>query len=311
MKGRMEIRRWIRVGQPVYAVALSENGQFAAAGLENGIAIFNVDGERRFAYSIGALATAVHQLVTTGDLSQIYLLTRVGRLIRLDLDRDPDGFRAREHVLYQEASDLHTLALAEEGEVLAIGHLSSALSVLQTDGQLSWRFHAHDGTATEEQLWVTALHPSGDRLYIGSAGSETNILAVLDSRTGQQQAAHYTSARITAMTASAQHAAVIAVLADDFYTGRLAAFSDDLSTIVWEQEFDEPITALMADRQGELVAVGVGYEGQVMLLDTRNGDRMADPIVLKSGVSALAIANGRWLAVATQNDNLALIRFLP
>jgi hypothetical protein len=311
MTGRLEVRMWIRV-KPVNAVAISADGQFAVAGLEQGLNIFDVDAQPRFHQPANLpLTVPIHRIAAEADLSQVYLLTRLGRLIRLDLDRDSMGFNARGQVLYQAPNDLHSLALTGSAGLIALGHLSSALSVLQTDGQLLWRQHPDDGTATEGQTWTVAFDGPGTRLFIGSAGGTTNVLAALDSRSGVPYKALHGMAGVTALATLAGGSGVAAIVADDPYSGRVAAYSADLDTLLWERQFDESVTALAADEQQAIVVAGVGYEGQIVLLNAQNGDSLAAPFLCRSGINAIALAEGRWLSVATDDAGLALLRYLP
>jgi len=312
MAGRLEIRQWIQMNQPAHAVTLSGDGQYIAAGLEQGVAVFNVTGHRLCTYPPGDTPIPVHQLAATPDLGQLYVGARQGWLVRLDLEREEEAFHFRAQTLYQTDNDLHTFALAADGQYIAVGHLSPGLALMQTDGRLLWRRHPDDGTATEEQTWAVALDAEGDTLYAGSAGTGTNRLAALDARSGSSRAHRCLEAgvRATAVAALPGENGLAVVLAEDPYTGRLVAYDAGLADLVWERTFDEPVTALATDREQPILAVGVGYEGQIALVDAQTGRMLASDLALKSVVNGLAIAQGRFLAAATQDGQLALIRYL-
>ena len=312
MSGALEIRRWIQIGQQAYAVTLSSDGQYIAIGSEQGVAVFNTTGRRLLTHPSACTPLPVHQLAATPDLKRLYVGARQGGLIRLDLERDEEAFHSRAHSLYQTDSDLHTLSLSMDDQLVAVGHLSPALTLLQTDGHLLWRCHPDDGTATEGQLWAVALDADGSTLYVGSAGMGTNRLAALDARSGSLTAHCYLEAGIkaTSLAVLPGGKGVAVVLAPDIYTGRLVAYDPGLTDLRWEHIFDEPITALTTDHRQPLLAVGVGYEGKVIVIDAQNGRVMAAEQT-KSVVNGLALTQGRYLAAVTQDRNLVLMHYIP
>lgn len=314
MAARLEVRRWMPVYQTAYSVVLSRDGQHLAVGMENGVAVFNVAGEQVFAYpppESGASLT-VYRLAATPDLRQLYLVTRQGWLIRLDRGSERKSSSLSGKVLYQTDSDLHSIALAAEGRFIALGHLSPGIAFLRDDGRLLWRFHPDEGTAPEESLWVVALDSEGQTLYAGSAGADTNRLACYNAQSAMAQAARYLAGlRVTAVAILPEEGGVAASLSSDLYTHQIVAYQAHLSDMAWEREFDEPVTALAADQEHPLLAAGVGYEGRIVLLDSRTGDQLAPALPLKAVVNGLAIARGQTLAAATQDGHVALIRYFP
>jgi len=310
--GSLELRQWITLNHPAYAVTLSDDGQYVAVGTEEGVTIFNVTGRRLCVYPPGDAAMPVHQLTATPDLSRLYVGARQGWLIRLDLEREGEIFGFHAQILYQAENDLHTIALSSDGQFIGVGHLSPGLALLQADGHVLWRRHPDDGTATEGQIWTVALDAEGHTMYVGSAGSGSNILAALEARTGSPQTRHYLEAgvRVTGLAALPGGTGVAVVLTEDLYTSRLVVHDAGLSDLIWERIFDEPITALTADRERPILAVSIGYEGQVAIADAETGRPLASDLALKSVANGLAIVQGRFLAAATQDGHLVLIRYL-
>lgn len=313
MAARLEVRRWMPVYQTAYSVVLSRDGQHLAVGMENGVAVFNVAGEKVYAYpppESGASLT-VYRLAATPDLRQLYLVTRQGWLIRLD--RGPErGSSPPAKVLYQTNSDLHSIALAAGGRFIALGHLSPGIAFLKNDGHLLWRFHPDEGTAPEESLWVVALDSEGHTLYAGSAGADTNCLTCYDAQSATVEANRYLAGlRVTAIAAISEEGGVAASLSSDPYTHRVVAYRARLSEVAWEREFDEPVIALAADSERPVLAAGIGYEGRIVLLDSRTGNPLAPDLPLKTVVNGLAIVQGQTLAAATQDGHVALIRYFP
>jgi len=310
MSGNLEIRRWARIGCPAFAVAQSQDGQYIAVGSEQGVHIFDSTGANLLTFPPTDTPLPVHQLAAAPDLAQIYVGARQGQLVRLDLERTKEGFDCDARPLLREPddNDLHTLALS--ANVIAVGHLAPALTLLQTDGELLWRRHPRDGTATEGRLWSVALDEKARTLYLGSAGTGTNRLAALDINSRAPRGHCSVEARITALVPLAAGRGVAAVLAQDVYSSRLVAFDNRMEAPLWEHTFDGPVTALATDAQAPLLVAGVGYEGQATLIDTDSGHIVASQ-TLKSVVNGLALTQGRFVAAATQDGNLALLRHLP
>lgn len=312
MSGRLEERRWIGVNSTVYAVTLSGKGQFVLAGLEGGVAMYDLTGRQLLTYPRRQRGFPVHQVSASPDLVKIYAGAREGWLLGLTREEEESSLTYKPSKLYETANDLHTLSVTEEGNLIAIGHLSPALSMLEEDGRLLWRRHPEDGSATDGQVWTVALEEcDGSTLYVGSAGSGTNTLAALDPLSGELRAHRYITGRITLMAVLANDKGIVTVEADDPYSGRLVAYDADLDEILWEEEFYEPVTALAADKVHDLVAVGVGWEGRLMLLESESGHEMAKEIMLRSMINDLALSEGRLLAAATQDGNLALVNYIP
>ena len=310
MDGRLEILRYIPVRQPAYAAALSMDGQYIIGGLETGIAIFDKIGRRFPTHPSPQIP--VHQVAVDASLDCLFLGTRQGHLLRLDLVREEASFQTQLHLLYQADNDLHSLALSADGRFIALGHFSPGLAVLQSDGRLLWRRHPEEGTATEGRVWKVALSDEGDTLYVGSAGTGINRLAALDARQGEVRTDRYVEeGRVTGLAPLPENVGVVAVVAPDPYTGHLLAYSPDLEVLLWERFLEEPITALATDRQRPVLAVGVGFEGRLLLLDTRDGQVLAANLSFQSVVNALAIVQGRFLAAATQDGNLVFVRYFP
>ena len=309
MHGRLEPLRSIRIGQPVYAVALSGDGQYMATGSEEGLALYDVLGNCRLAYPATRYPLPVSLVAMVPDMSRLLVGTREGALHRLEVKRKGAGFTARARTLYQTLNDLNSLALAADGQIIALGHLSPALTVLQTDGNVLWRRHPDDRNATRSQMWSVALDTKGDTLYVGSASTGTNVLAALDACTGAPHASQQLDGRIVRLASLATSGGVVAVLTAGRYEYQVVAYQPDLQDVLWERDFDEPVTALAADPQHDLLAISVGYEGRIMLLQATSGQVLAADQALHSLVNGLAVTNGSRLAAGTQDGHVAWLYY--
>lgn len=309
MNRRLEIRQWVPVKYPAYAVAMSGDGQYIAVGTEQGAAIYNSIGRQLLDFPPSGLPMPVHQLAAIPDMGQVYIGAREGQLIRLDLQREGSTFRSRAHPLYHANNDLNTIALSAKGQFVAVGHLSPGLALLDADGHIVWRRHPDDGTATEGQIWHVALGADDRALYVGSGGTGTNHLAAIEISSGALRAYCDMETRVTGVAVLAGDDGVAAALEGESYTSRVLAYDADLEDVRWEHTFDEPVTALTGDAQHPLLAVAVGYEGEVTLVDAKSGRILAAERAT-SVVNDLSIARGRFLAAATQDGHLALMRYL-
>jgi DNA-binding beta-propeller fold protein YncE len=309
MSGHLEIQQVIQVQQPANAVALSEDAQYVIGALEGNTVVFSVAGRCLLSYPSSITPMPALRLAASSDLRQLYVVARQGWLIRLNLQREPDSFRYDAHTLYTAENDLHSLALSRDGQLLAVGHLGPALTVLNIDGRIIWRRHPQDGTATEGQVWTVAFDALGKMLYAGSAEFGTNRLAAIDTRSGTVQNYTYVTGQVTALGILPEGKGVAAVLAGGRYTGRLVMYNLALESL-GEACFDGPITALAVDRRLLFMAVAIGHEGQIALIDAQNGEVLATTDEIRSRINGLAIAQGRLLAAATQDGALVLLRYI-
>lgn len=304
MSGRLEIRRWIRLNHQPYTVALSGDGRYAVAGFEQGVAVYNHTGKKMLSYPSVEVMLPIQQIAASPAFDALYLGAREGLVLRLNLKREAGQFAFQVEQLHQIENDLFTMSLAPEGEYLSLGHLSPGLTLLQTDGETVWHKN------TEGQPWVVSFASDGRTLYVGSAGIGVNRLAALSIPDGDPQAYHYIEdAKVNALTALSDNAGVAAALNDEYYTGRLIIYDSALQEI-WSHPFEENITALAADPHRSLVAVAVGYFGQVHLVDVENQQLLATE-KLDTIVNDLALVQGRTLAAVTEEGQLALIRYVP
>ncbi len=308
MGDRLEISQWISLNHPVYAVALTSNGQYIAAGSQQGVGIFNPTGQRLFTYPAGAEPLPVRQLAATPNMEQLYIGALQGDLIRLELQRQDQTFTFQAASIYQTRSDLNTLSLSAKEQLIAVGHLSPGLTLMQTDSERIWRRHRDDGTATEGGIWSVAFAPDGEHLYVGNAGSGTNRLAKLTVEQGVPVAQRLEESGITAIAVLPEEKGVVVVLAEAYGTGRLVLYDTNLSNIMWQSDsFDEKITAMAVDSQLPLLAISVGFE--VSMIDALSGQVLTSQ-TSKSIVNDLALVQGRTLAAATEDGHIALMSYV-
>jgi hypothetical protein len=309
MGGRLEIRKFISLRQPVFATALSDDGQFIVGGMESHLAVFDVTGQELLRHPRANSAVPMHRVALAGGMNALYAATRDGRLARLELTREADAFRAQAvSVLYTAENDLHSLALC--GDRLAVGHLGPGLALLSARGQVVWRLHPSEGNATEGQVWSVAFDPSGETLYVGSAGLGENALAALDPEACAIKAHTYVAGLVSQLAALPDGRGVAAALMEPRADTRLALYGPDLTAPRWQCSFERPITAMAADPKAPVLVIACGFEGDVVVIDLRRNEIVGDAR-LKTTVNALAISQGRALVAGTSDGDLVLMRYLP
>ena len=309
----LEVRRWLREGTPIYSVALADKAQYFVVGSEKGVAVFDARGKRVLHYPQEDLVPA-RRVAVSCDFGHLYAVFRQSALVKLELTEKGEGLVARPSLLFHSEKDIHSMAFSDDGEVIAIGHFSPGLTVINTEGEILWRRHPENENPTEGKVWSVALSPDGKTLYVGSANSGTNRLAALDSKTGHPIAFHYIKSPVTSLVSVPSIGCVAVGFMDNeegIEVARLRLYTGDLSEQLWEITFDEPITSLGVDREKPLLAVGVGYEGAIYFLDAESGKSKTEPIKLKTIINDLDITGGKIIAAGTQDGNFALIYYVP
>lgn len=301
----------IELRQQVYTVALTadQTGQYLAGGLERGIAVYDWTGELRLTFPATNVQVAYHIIVPTAS-GRWYLANRLGTIVRLDVSRTTTETPLQPEVreVYQAENDVHSLAYIADGTFtwLAIGHLSPALTVLDRHSNIIWRRHPSEGNATSNRLWSVAAHPEEPAFYIASGGVHSNTLARVNADTGKVEAHRYESHPITRL-ATTSDGSVLAVLTDSDYQSQLVAYGSDLRDRRWELLFDEPITALGVDATYPLAAIGVGYRGRLLLINTQQGSILDAAITLHSVVNGIALLQAqKRLATGTKDGTITL-----
>lgn len=303
----------------MHAVALSSDGQFVAVGSETGPLLFNAAGEMVLAPSAQHMALPVRQVALSATADWLYVGTRTGKVLRLAFQRFDGQFGMRQvETIYTASNDIHTMSVSDDQHWIAVGHLSPALSVLNTEGQVQWRRHPDDGTATESDNWSVAIDATGQVMYVGSAGSGSNRLAAIGLSDQRLYGSRYLAAGLRATTLATLDDGVVVVQTDSAsFDSELVKFTPDLSDPVWRFAPDDTVTAIAtptgdgsAPAAAALVAVACGYEGKVVLLDAQGGAVLAET-TLRSGINALALAQSRVVAAVTHDDTLALLNYVP
>ncbi|HQE91281.1 MAG TPA: PQQ-binding-like beta-propeller repeat protein [Anaerolineae bacterium] len=306
MPARLEIFRWIQVYRPVSSIAQSGDGQYVAVGSEVGAAVFNLSGHRLGAYPAADAEMPVHQIRTSLDFTRLSLATRLGDLLVCDLEPSAGRFSLDPRHLHHSVNGIHTLDFAAERIVL--GHYTFALTMLDLEGNVVWR-QQDSGEAVHGCNWSVSLTADGNILYVGSASSGTNWLLALDAGSGMALHRRECDGAVMAVAALADNAGVAVLTPDEYDAVRLIAYSADLGKVLWKQNLDSPAT-LAADAAAPLLAVGGGYEGRVAIVDAASGAVLAST-ALRVTVNNLSLVCGRCVAAATQDNSVALLRYLP
>lgn len=309
MNHRLEVERLIRLNTPAYTTAVSTNGQYTAAGTERGLGIYDREGREMMRYPPVSTATPINLLALEPDMKHMIIGLRQGNVLRLDLEVKEGRFSFQEKTLYWSNSDLRSLVL--RGDKVGIGHLSPGLAVLRNDGQQLWRQHPEQGNATEGRIWSVTMDPAGKTLYAGSCKTGLrNELAAFDVRQGELKGKkRYLDGRITQLAVLQPESDIAVVVTDDYGECRLLVYDAELGALLWEREFEDTITAMVADPQQPLLLVSTGYDGRLYMLDVISGESVAPFESLNTLVNGLDMRDGRHVAAATENGHLALLSY--
>jgi outer membrane protein assembly factor BamB len=240
------------------------------------------------------------------DLTRLTFATRLGDTLTCDLEPSASRFDIQPRILHHTDNGVHGLDFAAERVVL--GHYAFALTMLNLEGDVVWQ-QQDRGEAARGSNWSVSLTADGATLYAGSASSGTNWLLALDAGSGMALHRRECDAAVMAVAALADNAGVVALTPDEYGAVRLVAYSDDLGDVLWEQSFDGP-AVLTADAAAPILAVGAGYDGCVSIVDAATGAVLAaEP--LRVLINGLSLVQGRFIAAATQDNSVALLRYLP
>lgn len=303
----------------MHAVALSSDGQFVAVGSETGPLLFNAAGEAILARSAHQIALPVRQVALSPSGDRLYLAARTGEVMQLDLERFDGRVTVQQaQSFYKASNDIHCMSVSTDQQWIAVGHLSPALTVLSGEGKVHWRRHPDDGTATEGDNWSVAIDSANQSMYVGSAGTGSNRLAVIGLSDRRLYGSRYLAPGLRATALAALEDGAVVVQTDSVsFDSEVVKLTPDLSEPVWRFAAEDTVTAI-ATPEGDadtaetatLVAVACGYEGKVVLLDAHSGVVMAET-TLRTGINALALAQGRVVAAVTHDDTLALLHYVP
>lgn len=305
------IARWLNVGAPVHAIALSGDGVHLLIGAEHGLFMMDRWGHFRFRYSQPDLSFVAVALAP--DLSLGVAAQRTGELLLsetawLALDKEARDWQEPIRV---EPNDIHTLSCAPQAGIIAVGHLGPALTVIDLAGHQRWRRHPNDHNPTDGRTWSVALNPDATTLYVGSCGSARHLLAALDAATGAPQVGVRPTQGVSALATLPSPLAVAAIL-NDSYEGRVVAYQTDLRHSAWEYvcEPGERATTIVTNLEAGLLAIGTNA-GSVSLLSALSGRLLARIDALDSTVHSLAIAGGRYLAAGLEDGQIAYLEYTP
>jgi len=252
----------------------------------------------------------VHRLCAPLDFTRLVLANRLGIIALLDIVPASGRVEVTAHEFPLPIPDIHSLAFSTTEERVAVGHLSSGLTMLDTDGEVLWQQQDVDAAAFGA-VWSVAFTPGGSKLYAGSAGSGTNWLVALDAATGALFYRRECAAPVIGVAALPDRLGVAALSPGEYYTeAHLTAYSPELDNLLWEYPLDDPATAICADEVESVLVVGAGFEGVVTLLNAENGAVLATES-LNARVDNVSLVQGKFIAAVTQDGAIGLLRYLP
>jgi hypothetical protein len=287
-------------------VALSGDGQYVAVGSENGLSIYDTIGNCRLRFPENEHSLPTNLVNVYPDMSRILIGTREGVLMCLDLKHAGERFRCQGRTLFHTANDFNSLSLSADQKLIALGHLSPALTVIEADGEVCWQRNPDTGTATRGHTWSVAfgVDAEANTLFVGNGGADPFILAALDARTSLPRASRQLEYPVSHLASLPPDKGVVAVLSAGSYDSRVVAFALDLEKILWQKQFAEPVTALATDPVQALLSISIGYEGRIAILEATSGEELAIDQTLRSLVNTISIADGSRLAAGMEDGHI-------
>ncbi|MEI7850072.1 MAG: hypothetical protein WCK35_30045, partial [Chloroflexota bacterium] len=262
-------------------------------------------------------------IASRDDFSRVYICTRIGDIRCLELEQQAGEWveKSIPRMLYQmQAPELNSLFFAQNAGLLAIGHLSAGLAVLdEANEKPLWSSHPDTGNATDANTWLVAMDADGENMFACSAMSGHNYLVALDPKTGLERWPRYyfgAQVRVTALSAlPSGKGLLVALVEQDKFSysdvGRLVLFNASLSEFIWECGFDEPVSAVCADHKKPRCVVSEGFNGKLHVINTENGNLLAAGLTLNAFVNQISLTEGRYIAAALQDGHLAFVQYQP
>lgn len=307
----LSIVRYLRLNEPVYAVAISADGRHILTGAERSLSLFTREGERLFRYALPETADLTRSLpfietaLAPGGERGL-AIQRSGEFLRLDLRplSDPEAWSPVEiEEFWRTGSDVYTVDYWPDEDIVGVGHFSEAVTLLDVEGRVHWR------QATKGRTWAVAFGPQGDVLYVGSSDAPPFRLAGLSVEQGTAQRGRLVPDRVMALTPLPKPLAIAAVHRGE-WGSYLQAYTSDLKE-AWrfECDFGEYITAMDSDVDADMVAIGANT-GQITILQASTGQVWAQ-VFLASVVLSLEASGGRHLVAGLQDGHAAVLFFTP
>jgi hypothetical protein len=306
-------QRALRVGNHrLNHLAFSPDAQRIAVVSDQGLTILSLTGDRLLDYPpFGSMA--LQQVALLADPERCILGAASGEVYELELpilDQPELVINQLPAPISDDLASMAVFAAAQrDHELIALGHRAAALTMLNLSSAkpYEWRKHADDRTALSRQNWLVAFAPTGDTLYAVSRINNSNHLCAFASADGREQyPKRILRYSVTALAVTADHTVIVNERMPP--GGRITAYSPDLTTIRWSCEEARPISAFAAGHTS--LALAVGGNGTLRILDTSEGVDLATPHTLQSFVRGLAYYNDEFVAAITDEHEFALFELI-
>lgn len=289
---------------PVHAVALFADGSHILVGTEKELALFARSAEQVFRYALPDGALPFIQCAVADDMRVGVAAQRSGEIFRLEFIPEQSSLDVNIARIWHAQADINSLSMTDCSELIALGHYSSAITLLDQKGEVRWR------SATKGRTWVTAFDVMNKILYVGSSSPSPYRLAALSVEDGAPVAGRLQEDRVMGMAALPSPLAVAVTLSDEWQS-RLAGMRQDLrAEWIYEGVYGEFITALASDPDSDVIVLGTNT-GRLIALQATTGDVITTYDIPGSIVLSLSIANGQHVAAGLEDGQVALFEYIP
>jgi len=289
---------------PIHAVACFADGAHVLVGTEKQLTLFARSSEPVFRYFLPDGALPFVQCAVVEDMRSGIVAQRSGEIMRLQFAPEASSIDVDMAMIWHAQADLHSLSVSHCGGLIALGHYSSAITLLDNDGQVRWR------SATKGRTWATSFDAADKLLYVGSSSPSPYRLAALSIEDGAPVAGKLLQDRIMGVAALPPPLAIAVVLSDEWQSRLVGMRPDFTSVWTFECEYNEFVTALDSDPEADIVALGTNT-GRLIVMQGSTGEVMAQYDMLVSVVLSISVAGGQHIAAGLEDGQAALFEYIP
>jgi WD40 repeat protein len=291
---------------PIYSVAVSPEGQYAAASRANQVFLYNVPAKREIGRLTdpGLIAQGIYKQPGVADLDIVQSmrfspngqLLATGGFRTAKLWRRPEPQKQGEFTGLESAA--RSIATSPDGKLIAVGEESGKIRLFATTGgNITQTFAGHTAAVT-----TIVYSADGSRLLSGSADKTARLW---DVAAAKEIGFLETPATVNGVAFQAEEKQIATAHADNkLRTWPLPAAKTEGGSPAMplkEMSHGGPVVSIQAVAGGTQIVAGCS-DGQVRLWDANSGNALKAMNYAAPVLSALATADGkRFLATGANN----------